>query len=121
MLSNTSRELYSLGERSQEIEITRSMFHENSSISELVSDGNRKLEEGKRTNRLSRTQKDEETRFHGMLQAMAPAFLVCLLSQILSSHHRFAFVRQAYGRACFDLLRLRVLHGSGRGNHQKCV
>lgn len=84
MLSNTSREPCSLGERSQEIEVTRSMFHENSSISELVIDGNRKLEEGNRTNRLSRTQKDEEARFHGIVQAMAPTFLGwCVCSALL--------------------------------------
>ncbi len=29
--------------------------------------------------------------------------------------------RQAYGRAHFDLLRLRVLHRSGPTNQQKCV
>jgi hypothetical protein len=39
------------------------MFHENSSISGLVIDGNKKLEEGNRMNGLPRAQKDEETRF----------------------------------------------------------
>ena len=36
--------------------------------------------------------------------------------------HRLKLIkRQGYGRASFDLLRLRVLHGSGRPHHQKCV
>ncbi len=36
--------------------------------------------------------------------------------------HRLKLIkRQGYGRASFDLLRLRVLHGSGRPDHQKCV
>jgi transposase len=36
--------------------------------------------------------------------------------------HRLKLIkRQGYGRANFDLLRLRVLHGSGRPHHQKCV
>jgi transposase len=36
--------------------------------------------------------------------------------------HRLKLIkRQGYGRASFDLLRLRVLHGSGRTYHQKCV
>ena len=36
--------------------------------------------------------------------------------------HRLKLIkRQGYGRAGFDLLRLRVLHGSGRPDHQKCV
>ncbi|HEY6407754.1 MAG TPA: transposase [Ktedonobacteraceae bacterium] len=36
--------------------------------------------------------------------------------------HRLKLIkRQGYGRASFDLLRLRVLHGSGRTHHQKCV
>jgi len=36
--------------------------------------------------------------------------------------HRLKLIkRQGYGRASFDLLRLRVLHGSGRLDHQKCV
>lgn len=36
--------------------------------------------------------------------------------------HRLKLIkRQAYGRANFDLLRLRVLHRSGAPNHQLCV
>jgi transposase len=36
--------------------------------------------------------------------------------------HRLKLIkRQGYGRASFDLLRLRVLHGSGRPDHQKRV
>jgi transposase len=36
--------------------------------------------------------------------------------------HRLKLIkRQGYGRANFDLLRLRVLYGSGRSHHQKCV
>jgi transposase len=36
--------------------------------------------------------------------------------------HRLKLIkRQGYGRANFDLLRLRVLHGSGLSHHQKCV
>ena len=36
--------------------------------------------------------------------------------------HRLKLIkRQGYGRASFDLLRLRVLHGSGRPHYQKCV
>ena len=36
--------------------------------------------------------------------------------------HRLKLIkRQGYGRASFDLLRLRFLHGSGRSHHQKCV
>ena len=36
--------------------------------------------------------------------------------------HRLKLIkRQGYGRASFDLFRLRVLHGSGRSDHQKRV
>ena len=36
--------------------------------------------------------------------------------------HRLKLIKcQGYGRASFDLLRLRVLHGSGRPHHQKRV
>ena len=36
--------------------------------------------------------------------------------------HRLKLIkRQGYARANFDLLRLRVLYGSGRSHHQKCV
>lgn len=36
--------------------------------------------------------------------------------------HRLKLIKRlAYGRANFDLLRLRVLHGSGVPNHRKCV
>ncbi|HEU5376653.1 MAG TPA: ISL3 family transposase [Ktedonobacteraceae bacterium] len=42
--------------------------------------------------------------------------------QVEGQVHRLKLIKRlAYGRARFDLLRLRVLHGSGQKNHQKCV
>jgi hypothetical protein len=79
--------------RYQEIKAISSMFHENASISGFAMDGSRKLEEGNRMNGLPRTQKDQQTRFSWDVGGHDPVFLGwwCLLSQILRSHHRFAF------------------------------
>jgi hypothetical protein len=54
--------------------------------------------------------------------ARDPARQCCRNGQVEGQVNRLKLIkRQEYGRAGFDLLRLRVLHGSGQAHQQKCV